>query len=154
MERAVIEVPRQHALAGAVLAHDQIEGEIFDEEFRLMAQALLIERMQDRVAGAVGGGAGAERNALAVIGCHAAEGALIDAAILGAREGHAVMLELDDRLRRHLAHIFDGVLVAEPVGALDRVVHVPAPIVIAHIAECGGHAALRGDGVTARREQL
>ena len=32
-----------------------------------------------------------------------------------------------------------GVLVAEPVGALDRVVHVEVPIVsVAHIAERGG----------------
>src|SRR5204862_4648288 len=33
-------------------------------------------------------------------------------------------------------------------------VHVPAPIVGAHVAERGADAALRGDGVAARRKYL
>ena len=64
------------------------------------------------------------------------------------------MLELVDGFRRVAAEIFDGVLVAQPVGPLDRVVHVPAPIVLAHIAERGGDAALRRDGVGAGGEDL
>src|SRR6266404_3582099 len=64
------------------------------------------------------------------------------------------MLELDDCRHRVLAHVFDRVLVAEPVGPLDRVVHVPAPIVLAHIAEGSTDAALGGDGVAAGREYL
>ncbi len=81
-------------------------------------------------------------------------GPLIDAAVLGARERHAVVLELDDRGRRLLAHELDGILVAEPVRALDGVVHVPAPIILAHVAERRGDAALRRHGVAARREDL
>ena len=42
----------------------------------------------------------------------------------------------------------------EPVGALHRVVHVPAPVVLAHVAKRRTDAALGGDGVTARREDL
>ncbi len=64
------------------------------------------------------------------------------------------MLELYDRFHRIAAHVFDRVLVAEPVGALDRVVHVPAPVVLAHIAERGANAALRRDGVAAGRKDL
>ena len=64
------------------------------------------------------------------------------------------MLELVDGGRRVAAEVFDGVLVAEPVGPLDGVVHVPAPVVRAHVAERGGDAALRRDGVRARREHL
>ncbi len=45
------------------------------------------------------------------------------------------MFELIDRLRGVPAQIFDRVLVSEPVGALDGVVHVPFPVVRAHIAE-------------------
>src|SRR6185437_2495404 len=85
---------------------------------------------------------------------HAAEGPLKDLAVLGAREGHAPMLELVDRLRRVAAEIFDGVLVAEPVRALDRVTHVPAPVVGAHVAERRGDAALRRYGVRAGGEHL
>src|SRR5437016_13502180 len=84
----------------------------------------------------------------------ATERPLINQAVLGARERHAEMLELDDRFHRVSAHVFDRVLVAEPVGALDRVVHVLAPIVLAHITERGANAALRRDGVAAGRNDL
>ena len=88
--------------------HDEIDGKIFDEEFGRMAQGLAVERMQQRVAGAVGGGAGALcRRPLAEIRSHAAKGALIDAPVLGARERHAPMLQLIDRSGRMAAHIFD-----------------------------------------------
>ena len=121
---------------------------------RLVADRLLVERMQHRVPGAVGGRAGALRDALAVVRGHAAEGPLIDAAVVGARERHAVVLELDHRGRRLLAHELDGVLVAEPVRALDGVVHVPAPVVLAHVGERGADAALRRHGVAAGGKHL
>ena len=153
VDRAVVELERDHAAAAAFLVHDQIDGEEFDEEFGGVAQRLPVHRMQHGMAGAVGGGAGALRGALAVMGGHAAERALIDlAVVLPARERQAPMFELVDRLGRAAAHVFDGVLVAEPVGALDGVVHVPAPVVLAHIAERGGDAALRRDRVRAGRE--
>ena len=85
---------------------------------------------------------------------HAAERALVDRAVLVAAERHAGVLELEDRGRRLAAQVFDRVLVAEPVGALDGVVHVPGPVVRADVAEAGGDAALRGDGVAAGREDL
>ena len=153
VQRAFGQIEGHDAAAHAVL-HDQIDREVLDEERRRVPDRLLIERVQHRVAGAVGRRAGALRDALAVMRGHAAEGALIDAAALGARERHAVVLELDDRGRRLLAHELDGVLVAEPVRALDGVVHVPAPVVLAHVAERGADAALRGDRVAARREEL
>ncbi len=52
------------------------------------------------------------------------------------------------------AHVLDGVLVAEPVGTLDGVVHVPAPVILAHVTQCRAHAALGGDGVAAGGEDL
>lgn len=48
----------------------------------------------------------------------------------------------------------DGVLVAEPVGTLDGVVHVPPPVVLGHVAEGGVDAALRGDSVRTSGEEL
>ena len=85
---------------------------------------------------------------------HAAERALVDLAVLGARERHAVVLELDHGRDRLAAHVLDRVLVAEPVGTLDGVVEVVAPVVLAHVAERGRDAALRRHGVRARREHL
>ena len=64
------------------------------------------------------------------------------------------MLELVDGGGRVAAQVLDGVLIAEPVGALHGVVHVPAPVVRPHVAERRGDAALRGDRVRARREHL
>ena len=154
VDRAVVHLQRDDAAHAAVGVADQVDGEIFDEELALRLQRLAVERVQDRVAGAVGGGAGALRDALAVVGRHAAERALVDLAFFGARERHAPMVELIDGGGRVAAEIFDRVLVAEPVGALDGVVHVPAPVVRAHVAERGRNAALRRDGVRAGREHF
>ena len=154
VERAVVQVPGEHAAAGALLVHHQVEGEVLDEERRLVAERLLVERVQDGVAGAVGGGAGAVRLALTVVEAHAAEGALVDLAVRRAREGHAVVLELDDRARTLLAEVLDRVLIAEPVRPLDGVVHVPAPVVLFHVAERGRDAPLRCHGVAAGGEEL
>src|SRR5438046_945166 len=75
-------------------------------------------------------------------------------AVLGARERQTEMLKLIDGSRRLSAEVFDGVLIAQPVGALDRVVHMPAPVVRTHIAERGGDAALGSDGMRAGGEHL
>src|SRR5690606_26362401 len=154
VQRALAQVQRQHAAAGAVGVHDQVESEVFDEEFGVVRQRLLVQRVQDRVAGAIGRGAGALRGALAVLGGHAAERALVDLAFLGARERHALVLEFDDRRDGLAAHVLDRVLVAQPVRALDGVVEVVAPVVRAHVAQRGRDAALRGDGVRAGGKHL
>ena len=154
VQGALGHVQRQHAAAGAVGVHDQVQREVFDEEARIVRQRLLVQGVQDRVAGAVGGGAGALGGALAVVGGHAAERTLVDLAVLGARERHALMFELDDRRNRLAAHVLDGVLVTQPVAALDGVVEVEAPVVLAHVAERSGDATLRRHGVAASREYL
>src|SRR5262249_3531421 len=64
------------------------------------------------------------------------------------------MLQFVNGSGRVAAKIFDCILVTEPVGTLDGVVHVPPPIVLAHIAERGRNATLRGDGVGTGRENL
>ena len=153
MQRALGEVERHHS-AALVTFHDEVDGEVFDEELGFVLQGLLVERVQHRVAGTIGGGAGALRDALAVLGGHAAEGPLVDAAVGRARERHAVVLEFDDGRRGFLAEELDGVLVTEPVRPLDGVVEVVAPIVLAHVAECGRDTALRSDRVAAGREDF
>ena len=154
MQRAVVEFQRDHAAAGALVVHDQVDGEEFDVEFGGMAQRLAVHGVQHGMAGAVGGGAGALRLALAVVQRHAAERALIDLAVLGARERHAPMLQLVDGFRRVAHHVFDGVLIAEPVRPLDGVVHVPAPVVLVHVAERCRNAALRRHGMRAGRKHF
>ena len=151
---AILEAPSHDAAADAII-HDEVEREVLDEELGGMAQRLPIERVQHGMAGAVRGGASPERRgAIPEIGRHAAEGTLIDFSVLGAAERHAVMLKLVDRGGCVAAQILDGVLVAEPVGPFHGVVHVPAPVVPAHIAERGGDAALRSHRVRTGRKHL
>ena len=154
MQRAVIELERDDAAADALVVHDQVNGEELDVEFGRMAQRLAVHRVQHGVTGAVGGGAGALGLALAVIQGHAAERTLVDPAVLGARERHAPVFELVDGFRRVAHHVFDRVLVAEPVRPLDGVVHVPAPVVRMHVAERSRNAALRRNRMRAGREHF
>ena len=154
MDRAILHAERDHALALAIL-HDQVEREIFDVEVRVVLQALLIERVKHGMAGTVSRGAGAlHRRSSAHILHVAAEWALIDLALAGAAERHAGMFQLDHRGRRLAHHIFDGVLVTQPVRPLDGVVHMPGPVIRAHITERRGDAALRRYGVATGREHF
>ena len=141
----------QHLTAGVA---DDVECHPLDEEQRVGAHVALVERVQHRVAGTVGGAARALHRALAEVLRVPAERALVDGAVVVTVERHAEMLEFVNRLRSRAAHELDGVLVAEIVGTLDRVVHVPQPRVFAHVAERSADAALRGDRVRAGRKHL
>src|SRR5215471_15539690 len=151
----ILEVPGHDPAAGTLLVHDQVERKILDEELRVVAYALLIERVNDRVSGAVGSGAGPPSwISFAVFHHVAAKRPLIDQPIFGTRKGNPEMLELDHRRDCLAAHVFDGILIAEPVGLLHRVVHMPAPVVRADIAERGADPALRGHSMAAVRKDL
>ena len=154
VDRAVVHAHRDHAAAGTVL-HDQVDREVFDEEVGSVLQALLVERVQHRVAGAVGRGARAlDRRAFAHVLHVPAERALVDRAFGVAAEGNARMLELVDRLRSLAHHVLDRVLVAQPVRSLDGIEHVPGPVVRAVVLQGRGDPALRRNGVGAGREDL
>ena len=71
---------RGHAQHVAVGVADEVQRHPLDEEL-VRAHVLLVQRVQHRVAGAVGGGAGALHRLLAVVGGVAAEGALVDRAV-------------------------------------------------------------------------
>ena len=154
MQCAVVQLPRGQAPAGAGLVHDQIQREVLDEEVDVVVERLAVQGVQHGVAGAVGRRAGALDRGLAEVARHAAEGALVDLALVGAREGHAPVLQFVHRRGGVAHHVLDGLLVAEPVRTLDGVVHVPAPIVLAHVAQRSGDAALGRHGVRAGGEHL
>ena len=155
VHRSVVQLPRDDALADAVFGHDEVKREILDIEFRVVLQRLSVERVQNGVTGAVGGGAGAlHRRAVAKFRHMAAERALIDLAFFGAGERHAVMVKLIDRLRRLAGEVFHRVRIAEPVGALHRVIKVPLPVVRSHVRQRCGDAALRRDCVGPGRKDL
>jgi len=101
------------------------------------------------VTGAVGCGTGAgSLTAFTKVFRLAAEGALVDTAFFSAGKGQAHMLQLEDGFRPYRAHIFNGILVADVVGALDGVIHMPLPLILRIIAGDGaGDAALGGYSV-------
>src|ERR1700721_2758447 len=86
---SVIEVPGDNAPACAVLIHQKVEREILDKKLGVVFERLLVERVQNGMAGAVRCCAGALRLTFAKIGGHAAKGALVNLACFCAREGHA-----------------------------------------------------------------
>ena len=153
VQAAFVKIDGDDAAANAVF-HDQVHGEEFDKELGVVLQGLLIEGVQHGMPRSVGCRAGTLRDAFAIVGRHPAERALIDASVFGAGKGHAVVFQFDDRRGRLLAHVFDGVLVAQPVRPLDRVVHVPAPVVRPHVAQRGADSTLRGDGMAAGGKDL
>ena len=84
MQRAIFHVPGQQTAASAVLVHQKIERQIFDEELGAVLDALLVERVQDGMTGPVGRSTGALRHLFSVFQGLAAKGPLIDQPILGA----------------------------------------------------------------------
>jgi hypothetical protein len=90
---------------------------LLDLAFGLVAAHLLVERVEQLLAGGCAGEGGAvvER---------AAEAAEVEQALGGAVEGHAHAVEQVDDGGRGLAHGLDGRLVGQEVAAVDGVVEV------------------------------
>ena len=144
LHRAVADVARDAAGDVAlVVAHERGREPLLVAVDLVVLHQLLVEHVQDRLAGDVGDVVGAR-------GGGAAEGARAELALVVAVEGDAEVLEVEDLLRRLAAHDLDRVLVAEVVRALDGVERVRLPRVLR--VERGVDAALgrvrvRADGV-------
>ncbi len=136
-----------HAPLGVVADEGHVEDLELVEEDHAPGHALLVEGLEDHVAGAVGGEAGPAHGGLAVVAGVAAEAALVDQALLGAVEGQAEVLQLDDGVDRLPAHDLGRGLVDQVVTALDRVEGVPLPRVLLHVGQGRAHPPLGGAGV-------
>ena len=104
-----------HDTATDAILHDEIHGKIFDVKLGVVFKRLLIERMQHGVPGPVGSRASPLRRSFPVMRGHATERSLINSTIFSPRERHAVMLEFGYGIGGFLAHVFDRVLITEPV---------------------------------------
>ena len=145
-EPAVEQVPGDHALAAAFVL-DQLPDEELLVDLEVALHHLLVEDVHEHVAGDVGRVGGSRL-------AGRAERALRDAAVLGAREDRAPVLELVDVVGRLVAEDLDRVLVAEVVGALDRVEGVLLGVVLGGVPERRVDPALGRAGVAARRMDL
>ena len=124
------------------MVDQKVEHVKFIEEVHVLLDALLVERLQNHVAGAVGGKAGAAHGAFAEVAGVAAEGALVNLAFGRAVEGQAHVLQVVDHLNRLAAHDLYCILVTQVVAALDRVEDVPLPVVFLNVAKRSADAAL------------
>ncbi len=142
--------------AGAELAAfgQQVDHVVLVVELDAVLDGLLVEGLQDHVAGPVGGEAGPADRPLAEVAGVAAEPALVDLAVGRPVERQAHVLELDHRLDRLAGEHLGRVLVGQVVTALDGVEHVPLPVVLLEVAERGTDTALGGAGVGAGRVEL
>ena len=143
------QVQRHHARRAPVLDHQQIDHLELVEEGDVVLQALLVQRLQDHVPGAVGGMA-ARRTGLPVslLVCPP-KGRWAILPIGRAVEGQAHVLQLVDGVDGLVAHELDGILVAQVVGAFDGVVGMPFGVVFLLVAERRADAALGGAGMRA-----
>jgi hypothetical protein len=113
LQAAVQKIPGDDALA-AVVVHHELPGEELLVHLEVSLHHLLVEDMDQDVAGDVGRIRCPRRSG-------SAEGALRDAPVLGPREDRAPVLELVHVTGRLGAEDLDRVLVTQVVGALDRV---------------------------------
>ena len=123
MEFAGQHLDGDHTAAFAVL-----DDQVGDEPLFIGAHAglhdLLVHDVEDRLAGDVGD---EERPGVA----RASEGPRSEAPLFVPVEDDAHVLQVDDLLRRHFAHQFDRVLVAEVVASFNGVVDVGLDGVVA-----------------------
>ena len=145
---------RGHAQHVAGVVAQQVQRHPLDEELGAGGDVALVERVQQRVAGTVGGGTGALHRLLAEVGRMAAERTLVDGAVGVAVERHAEMLELVHGIGRLAAHELDGILVAQPVRPLTVSYICQYQLSSLMFAQRRAHAALRGDRVRTGREHF
>ena len=137
-----------------ILVLHQIQGIPLGEDGGLVLDVLLIQGVQQGVTGAVGCRRGAGSLLAAEVLGLTAERTLVDGTVIKAGERQAHVLQLIDGLGAGLAHVFDGFLITDVIGALDGVIHVPLPVVVVGIAQGDRDPALGGDRVGTGRENL
>ena len=137
-----------------VLVEEELEHVVLVVELDLLLDALLVQRLQDHVTGAVGRVARTSHGRLAVVTSVAAKAPLVDLAVLGAVERKAHVLKVKHSVDGLAAENLCGVLINEVVATLDRVEDVPLSVVVFHVRKCRRHAALRSTGVRARGVEL
>jgi hypothetical protein len=145
LHRAVADVARDRAAAVALLVLHERGDEplLVAVDLLVVAHELLVEHVQQRLAGDVGDVVGPR-------GGGAAEGAGAQAPLGVAVEGDAVVLEPEHLVGRLAAHDLDGVLVAEVVGALHGVEGVRLPRVVGvqrGVDAARGRVGVRSNGM-------
>ena len=129
-------------LAGCVLLHgEQVQDVELVVELDVVLHTVLVEGLQNHVAGAVGGVAGPPHRGFAMIASVAAEAALVNLALGGAVERQPHLLQVQYGVDGLFGHHLGSVLVDQVVPALDGVEGVPLPVVLFDVGQGCAHAA-------------
>ncbi len=136
------------------VVHDQIDAVKFVKKGDVILDTLLIKRLQNHMAGAVGGVAGAPYRLLAKITGVAAKAPLADSAFRRAVEGQAHMFQLNHGVDGVFGQNVRRVLIDQIIAAFDRIVGVPERFIFVQIAECRADAALSRAGMASGRVEL
>ena len=145
MDATILQAKR-HDAASAVLVHDEIDGKVFQKNSP-MPQRLPIERMEYGVPGSIGSSAvryACPPSPIPVIMPPKDSDKFFHPGVL---EKGTPKCSSSTTAGGVPAHIRDGILVAKPIGSFDRVEHVPAPVVRAHVSQRRIDAALCGNRV-------
>ena len=121
---------------------------------RFCADIALIERVQHCVPGTISCSTRTLHGLLTKVCGVTAKGTLVNRAIRVTVERHAEVLHLVHDLRRLAAHELNRILIAEIVGTLDGVEHMPVPAILGHITERSTDTTLSSNRVRACREYL
>jgi hypothetical protein len=140
--------------AGSPVHHDQVDHVELVEEPDVPLDALLVQRLQDHVPGAIRRVAGPADRGLTVVPGVAAEAALVDPAVRRPVEREPPVLQLDDPVDRLAAHDLRGGLVHQVVAPLHGVEGVPLRRVFLHVAQRRAHPTLRRSGMGPGRVEL
>ena len=136
-------------LALFVLDQDQVENVELVVELHIVTNAVLVEGLQNHVAGTVSCVACAAHSSLTVVTGVTAEAALVNAAFGGSVEGKTHLFQVEHSVNSFLSHDFCCVLVDQVVATLDGVKGVPLPVVLFNVSQSGAHATLCRAGVGA-----
>merc|ERR1719352_104818 len=154
VDGAVLQAESNHSPALSIL-HQQVDGKVLDEVVAVIAEALAVQSVEEGVTGPVSNAAApVSLTSLAVLVRLASKGTLVDLALRGPAERHPIVLKLNDGGGRLSGHVVDCILVSQPVGAFDSVIHVPPPIIRFHVAQSCVDASLRCHSVAASGEEL
>ncbi|MNB66243.1 hypothetical protein D3C75_127140 [compost metagenome] len=153
---ASFDADRDHTDEIAFLVLHQVDSVVLVQERGTGFQVALIKGVQQGVTGTVGSRASTRSlAAFTVVLGLTTERTLVDTALFGTRERQTHVVQLENRGRAFLTHVFDSVLVTDVVGALDGIVHVPAPVIVrVSRRDRARDAALSGYSVRTGRENL
>mmetsp|Transcript_30869 Transcript_30869/g.65337 ORF Transcript_30869/g.65337 Transcript_30869/m.65337 type:complete len:416 (-) Transcript_30869:68-1315(-) len=155
MNRPIFHIQRRGTHALSIGSHEQIHGKVFDKVRGIKRQTPSVKSVKHGMSRTIGRTrASMGLSPLPEIERLSAKRALVNLALFGTRERQPEFFQFQNRLRGLPTHVVNGVLVAQPIAALDGIVHVPPPIVRAHVAEGGVDASLGGHGVRAGGEEF